>query len=264
MRHFIATALSILAAAQCNAYTPFRCSLISDSKSRTVVQQGEQRYELPYRLSDCEGAKIISGTASVCFIDAQERAVCRPFREGEVVSQDRLVKDRGIKDVALTVLDMLQGDANSGPGVSRGPGRPPGFPYGPVLLLQSKLVLDLSDPALQHVETIEFREGTYNGPVISKIDRSGLVATQDVKPFQPDKRYFWIIHGAAPGLAPQDFTVGSRADVKRARKVLAEIERDRAAGTLGQTVMKAEWLMRQKYAFDATEVLRAAGLELRR
>lgn len=240
----------------------FACSFVSSDKAAAVEIEG-RRYALPVGLDNCEGAKVVSGEATACVIDTKGRTVCRAFEAGESLTEDRLVEKRGVSDMFLAVLAMLKGDNTPGSAVSRAV-VPPGFPEGRVLLIPPRLRLDLSDPAMRGATAIEFREGAFNGPVVERIDQPGTVAELSVTPFRRNQRYFWIIRGAPAGLAPVDFSVASKDELERAREAFAEIEADLAAGVLGRAVMKADWLKRENYTFDAAEILRAAGLELNR
>jgi hypothetical protein len=235
----------------------FSCALIG-KPGTTVLANGVVR-KVPQGLDDCEGVKVMAGEATACFIDSTDRRVCRPFGAGSLITRGRLVHGRSVFDGFKELLDILAGDATTAAAILRG-GSGIGLPQGPVLLPSQGLQLQLTGNAPPDLLFVEFREESPEGPLVHRLDKPSRRVPLSVKGLRPSTSYFVVVGPQGPGTIPLQFTTASAEEARAIRRALAKLDADKDAGDVGRAFLKADWLQRHGYKFDALQVLLLAGL----
>lgn len=130
-------------------------------------------------------------------------------------------------------------------------------------MLDGRLPVDLSEPEMQGVESVEIRSDTVDGPVLARAERTAGPASIAAEGLAEGRNY-WVVPvpGYRPTQWPRRFNVAARGELQSVRARLLDFDRQQA-GTLATAMMRAAWLARENYDYDALVTLKAVGMRTR-
>ena len=261
MTHKAAIALVGLSLIALEALATFDCSLIESPEG--AVSQAGKALSLPLQVANCEGVGVTSGTVIACVQDRRSRLICRSVQAGETVTASKFFPGQSMRGWTLALLDIIRGGETERGAVSRGAEQAAAcLPRAGVLLLQESFVIDFNDPALDGIETIEFRQDSATGPVIARVSGVG-VHTVSRSRFQRGETYWWRALSSSSGLPTMgSFVVLDAKRLRQAQTVEASLAPPGRVDRAARAVMMAEWLYTEGFLFDAAQTLLAAGVKL--
>lgn len=250
----ILVAISVCAA---NANASPQCSLAGAAGAKVSVAGTPT--EPPVLLPDCNGIKVISGEVTACVQDERNRLSCRTFSPGATMSERDLGTAGSERGLLVALLELLKGGPTTASAVTREASTD--LPTGPVVLVQGRVDVDFSLPALNGIEYVDFQDTTTNEH-IARAQSKGPHSV-DATLFRAGRSYRWILASPVPMLAPsgrfimQDPTL-SRRVLERVREIAAS-----GADQAAQALLLATWLDEQGLIYDAQATLRQAGFTRR-
>lgn len=262
MTHKAAIALVGLSLVVMEALANLDCALIESPKG--AVSHAGKALSLPVQVSNCDGVRVTTGAVIACSQDRRSRLICRSFHAGETVTASRLFPGQSVKGWTLALLDIIRGGETERGALSRGSEQAAAYlPQARVLLLQESFVIDFDHPALDGIETIEFRQESATGPVIVRVPSVG-VRTVSSSRFQRGESYWWSALSSRSGLPViGSFVVLDATRLRQARTVEASLAHPNgAADPAARAVMMAEWLYTEGFPFDAAQTLLTTGFKL--
>lgn len=252
----ILCALGMLAVcAPVPAQVSLRCTM--SAVGDAAVQRDGVAQPLPASPDDCRALRVTQGQVIACLADAQGEPVCRSFGRGEVITDDAF--GPGGRSGALVALDRLLRTGRAG----RDRGADPLLPNKTVLLLDGRLLVDFSEPEMQGVESVEIRGDSVDGPLLARAERTAGPAPIPAEGLAVGRSYWAVpVPGRRPTQAPKRFDVAAPGELQTARARLLDFDRQQA-GPLATAMMRAAWLARENYEYDALVTLKVVGMRVR-
>lgn len=240
-------------AIQAPAQAGFPCTIVGGKG--TAVENAGKRHDLPVDLDECEGTRVIGGEATLCFVDGKGRLRTELVRQGELIRPGRNQSSRSSASLSLALRQIIGADPDARIAGSRGSVP---LPSGKVLLPGNVMRIDVAQ--LPSVQAVEVREGRFDGPVVVTAQSGGATVNLRTNRLRAGQTYWIRLVGDVAGVAPVEFAVAPAAERLRAKRALAQFDKDHAAGAHGRAVLKADWLLDAGYPFDARQILAEAGL----
>ena len=256
---FLRIALSSAALTICaaNARASPQCSLAGAAGAKVSV--AGTTIEPPALLPDCNGIKVISGKVTACVQDERNRLSCRTFSSGTTMNEGDLETAGSERGLLVALLELLKGGSTIASAVTREANT--GLPTGPVVLVQGRVDVDFSLPALNGIEYLDFHD-TATGDRIARVQSKGPHSV-DAALFRSGRSYRWTLASPVPMLAPSGRFIIQ--DPTLSRRVLEQVQQIAASGAdqAAQALMLATWLDEQGLTYDAQATLRQAGFAQR-
>jgi hypothetical protein len=237
------------------------CSLVS--KLPATVEAAGVKTPTPIALQNCEGVRVLSGEVFACFLDASGKRNCATFVAGQRVSVAKRASSKGgVAAMALAFWHELRGAPSVGLPEVRNGGGLKGVPYDLILARGDVLRFDLARTEVTAISAFELREGANQGRTIAFIDKPSAVVDIAPRKLKRGGRYNWVISGAV-GDYRGTFTLAGPGLLRRMQADLTRIESDKTLDATSKTLLLGDLLYRSGLRFDALELLRAAGFELK-
>lgn len=237
------------------AQTPLRCTVIAGGDA--AVQRDGAPQPLPASLDDCRALRVTQGQVIACVAGAQGEPVCRSFASGEAITDEPF--GLGGRSGALVSLDRLLRTGRFG----QARGADPLLPNKTVLLLDGRLLVDFSEPEMQGVESVEIRGDRVDGALLARAERTTGPTPIPAEGLAAGRSYWAVlVPGHRPTHAPKRFSVATAGELQTVRARLLDFDRQQA-GPLATAMMRAAWLAREDYEYDALVTLKAVGMRTR-
>ena len=256
----------ILAAVLCVSSMPVvfaatGCVLLGQGDARVQVQEQEQ--VPPLRLSQCEGAKVIAGTVSACFLNEKNERTCRELQTGDTfdIATFGAKQGAGIGAFRATLVSLFKGDAQARIGQTRADPPHSGFPYKAVLLPEGDLVITLQTEKTRKVERLVLNSmGSNSSPMTITVinDRLVIPASALIR----GTEYYWEAQGNSEGNGISfvgKFKLATANEVDQIGKTVAHINGNSSINTISRSVLIAEIYFENGYGFDANALMTSIG-----
>lgn len=240
------------------AHAATGCVMVANVEAR--IQAQGQDLVAPVRLTDCEGAKVLAGSVSVCFLNDKAQRTCRNLKAGEAFDSKLFSANAnaGTGAFRATLASLFKGDPQSRIGQTRDNPPYPGFPYKQVLLPAGDMVIHLLTPKTKRVATFSLFTSGSQVPALTVTptdDRLHIPANALTR----GTEYTWEARGENVKFDGR-FRVASADEAKQMVAATSATIADSTLDENGRRVLLAEIYFENGYAFDAEGMIAAAGL----
>jgi hypothetical protein len=228
------------------------CVMVAHGAAQVQIQ-GEPR-AAPLRLADCEGAKILSGTVSACFLNEKSERNCKTLNAGDSFIAASFGARKGTNDSAFsaTLVSLLKGDPQVRAGQTRANSIREGFPYDNVLLPSGDMIIRLQNKEMQKLEFFVLSRIDGSNPPIRIIphDARLLIAASELI---RGVEYRWEAHGINMNISGR-FKVAPTDDVAEMLLEASKLERN-TLDAVSRRLLLAEIYYDNGFYFDAMELM---------
>jgi hypothetical protein len=225
------------------------CVMIGNGEARILAQGEEQT--LPTRLADCDGAKVLAGSVSACFVNEKSQRTCRTLKADESFDAVALAARPGAGTGAFraTLMSLLKGDPHARIGQTRHDPPYLGFPYANVLLPEGDMLIRLRTPKTKKVKTFTLNAlgSTATALVVTPVDGRLIIPASA---FLRGMDYSWVAHGDAFRFSGR-FKMASADDAALMAKAATVLTADASLDDISRRVLLAEIYFENGFAFDA-------------
>lgn len=235
------------------AYASTGCIMIGHGLTRISVQGKEQLP--PLRLADCEGARVLVGAASVCFLNESNERTCRTLVAGNSFNARDLAarQDAGTGAFRATLVSLLRGDPQTKIGQTRKGERLQSFPYESVLLPGGDLVIRLQTPKERRIKSFQI--------VTANRKQSPLNVTPQGEAVQVPQGwlnrgdiYAWEARSDDAAFGGS-FRLASTEQAAQMRLAADSLEKNLVLDEVNRQVLLAEIYFENGFAFDAAGLI---------
>lgn len=251
--------LALIALHSLGAEAATGCLFVGQGEAR-ISAKGETK-SAPLRLADCDGAKIESGVASVCFLNQREERTCRTLSAGDTFSSDKVGanKDSGVGAFKVTLVSLLKGDSQTRIGAIRKTDKLQGFPYENVLGADGDLVIHLVAPKAKALKTFSLRLES-SGKSVASVNAADDKFVIPAAALTRGETFSWEAKSADTTFDGA-FRFASAEQASQLRAAVAALAKDPMLDETGKLVLQSELYFEKDFPFDALAIMN--GLEMR-
>lgn len=239
------------------AHAAAGCVMVGNSQA--TIQTDNKELTAPLRLANCDGAKVISGSVSVCFLNDKSQRTCRNLKEGEHFDAKLFSANTnaGTGTFRATLASLFKGDPQSRIGQTRDNPPYPGFPYKQILMPAGDLVIQLRTPKTRRIESFTLTPVANQSQTVSISTIDGQLRVPAAALMRGNE-YTWEAHGEKISFHGR-FLVASESEQAEIVGKAATITADDSLDATGRQILRAESYFENGYVFDAESLMEQVG-----
>ena len=230
----------------------FSCVLMGRA-GKHAETSGGIAVDIPARLINCEGVRVLSEGLSACFTTDRQERRCVLVKKNERISRQVL---HGTSAVGVTdnLIAMIKGDIRSVQGQTRATKPPAGLPFGQTSGYQG-IRFDATDSLGSEVWKRFFvTPDSASDEVLWEADIPSATGKIPLDRLRADSWYRWHVQLGDRALTGRFYLVGSSAD--KLRDTLQHLESDTSLTADARLYLQAEVLNEAGFVFERQQWIR--------
>lgn len=244
----------------CNtAMAESACALIGKIGSNVI--DGTETKQLPLRLRNCEGVKVLNEGTQACYLNDTNERVCKPVNVGTVLKKrdfNRISKSTP-NAFSWTVSSLRRGDPQTRIGQTRSTTQIQGFPYGNILLLDGAILFRNIFQDIGEIDKFSITPIRGEGAITFEATQIRDSITVPMGKIKRGRSYIWSATGNNFSFTG-NISIASEETFEKIRNKIEQINSRNDIDGIGKELVIAEMLLEEDFRYDAEKIFQNLGL----